>query len=74
MGMADDYYTQKDPVELDCVYCGGTGEVEKDTCNECEGWGTVGEDAICDSCDCYPCRCDEEYDMWMDERMIDGME
>jgi hypothetical protein len=62
MGMADDYYIQKDDVELECISCIDGLDTDGVICEYCEGSGIVGEEAICDGCDCYPCRCDEAYD------------
>jgi len=65
MGMADDYYIQKDEPEFECVSCDGPD----DDCPVCGGDGVVGSEAICDTCDCYPCRCDHEYDSWRDAQL-----
>lgn len=61
------YYTQKDPVELECFNCVAGVDVDGDICLECGGSGLLDEDAICDGCDSYPCRCDAGYDRIKEE-------
>jgi RecJ-like exonuclease len=72
MGMADNYYTQPER-GYECESCEGTGGGVYGKCDECNGAGFVDRDAECGLCGMYPCHCDSEYDMLMDERMIDGL-
>lgn len=55
------------PME-ECEDCGGTGkDVEGEECLACEGTGEV-EVEFCDFCNSAPCRCDDIYEAWRDER------
>lgn len=64
MGMADSYYIQPDYPEIECQSCEGT----ENDCPDCEGTGLVVR--ICDLCDSYPCRCDDEYDRYRDNQLF----
>ena len=60
--MEDSYYVQKDQAEFECFNCIDGIDTDGIECEYCEGTGMLGEEAICDMCESYPCRCDYEYE------------